>query len=163
MNRRITLWNRSGFVYIVWLISFVVGLMISVNSKAFNTPLHSGDIFMPPTFAGIAISSFLPVFFAALFSRFTSKIPMYALLLLNGIVYGFSCVLLFRLMPDDPLIVRSFLLLSQSCSILLVLFITGTHLRLNLYKFKKVCRISMLSIGIICVLHYLLLLKCSLF
>lgn len=154
MNK-ITFRHLASSVYIVWLIGFVAGLAIAFSSQVGNARLDTGIIFLPPSFAGIVLSAWLPVILGLLLCRFGNRFAISVLLAVNGLVYGFSSSFL-SLMTGSPL-GRGFYLISQSCSCLCLLYICGSYQKMNDDSLKKLSCILMFSMGVICFLHYLIL------
>lgn len=154
MNK-ITFRHLASSVYIVWLIGFVAGLAIAFSSQVGNARLDTGIIFLPPSFAGIVLSAWLPVILGLLLCRFGNRFAICGLLVFNGLVYGFSSSFL-SLMAGCPL-VRGFYLISQSCSCLCLLYICGSYQKMKDDSLKKFSCILMFSMGVICLLHYLIL------
>lgn len=154
MNK-ITFRHLTSSVYIVWLIGFVAGLAIAFSSQVGNARLDTGIIFLPPSFAGIVLSAWLPVIMGLLLCRWGKQFAILGLLAFNGLVYGFSSSFL-SLMAGSAL-VRGLYLVSQSCACLCLLYICGTYQKMNDYGFKKLSWILVFSMGVICVMHYLIL------
>ena len=118
--------SSACFIYILWLIGFVIGLVI-----AWNAPLQTEGVFLTPSFAGLFVSSLPPVVFCLLFLRWKKEKALFVLILLNGLVYGFSSVILSLMNPGAGLIIRVAYLLSQSSASLCVLYISGTYSHRN--------------------------------
>ena len=146
--------SSACFIYILWLIGFVIGLVI-----AWNAPLQTEGVFLTPSFAGLFVSSLPPVVFCLLFLRWKKEKALFVLILLNGLVYGFSSVILSLMNPGAGLIIRVAYLLSQSSASLCVLYISGTYSHRNHIAFKKLTIGCICGLVAICALHFLILTK----
>lgn len=154
MNK-ITFRHLASSVYIVWLIGFVAGLAIAFSSQVGNARLDTGIIFLPPSFAGIVLSVWLPVILGLLLCRFGNRFAISVLLAVNGLVYGFSSSFI-SLMTGSP-VGRGVYLISQSCACLCLLYICGSYQKMNDYGLKKLSWILVFGMGVICIMHYLIL------
>lgn len=146
--------NTAGFIYILWLIGFMVGLAI-----AWNAPLQTEGVFLTPSFVGLFVSSLPPVLLCLLFSRRKKEKALFVLILLNGFLYGFSSVILSLMNPGAGFIIRVVYLLSQSSSSLLLLYISGSYRHRSCFAFKKLIVCSICCLVAISVLHYIILTK----
>ena len=153
VNLRI-LKDRSVLNYVLWLFGFLIGFTI-----AWNAPLQSGGYFFPPSIAGILISSLLPVALALLFSGCKLTTALHILTGFQGLFFGFSLLAFVRIYNGGIAVIRVIYLLSQSCSSLCILYIGATQQYRNRYYLKRFSMLCMFSICIICLLHYLILMK----
>ena len=154
MHKRLYWKNHANITYIIWLISFLIGLLI-----AWNAPFYAGGIFLPPSFVGLFFSAVLPVVLCLLFSKAENKIALYVLGALNGFVYGFSSALIMLIFQETGSFLRVIYLLSQSSASLCVLYIGSTYRGRNDYNFKRLAVLCTSCIVVICVFHYLILTK----
>ena len=152
VHKRLYFKNSTGFNYVLWLIGFAIGLAI-----AWNAPLQTGGVFLPPSLAGLVFSAILPLALCLVFLKHRKLKLLFILLFLNGLIFGFSSVVLSLINPGAGFVIRFVYLFSQGSGSLLMLYISGTFRNRTTYKTQVILSIS--GIVIICVIHYLILTK----
>ena len=152
MHKIMSVKNHASFTYILWLIGFVIGL-----ASALMAPLHTDGIFLPPTIAGLMLSSWLPVALCLLLCRRKNKALLYILICLNGFVYGFSFLYLSLIYQGIGPVLRIVYFASRSSASLCVLYASATHKCISSHRFNRLSVLCMCGMGVVCIIHYFIL------
>ena len=159
MNRRVAFYDNFLCLGIFWVIGILVGIVFAHHNSPLIAPNNLGDIFMPPSFGGLVLSSVLPVCFVILFNRIGLRFALYLILVIDGFLIGFCSLYLSNVLNCPVFYVRTFYMFAQSCcsTILLVLcslLTSGVSCRLS-----KISFLSIIVSVIISVFDYLVFIK----
>lgn len=123
MNRRIAFSNQYAAISILWLAGLMIGMAFTYSIKASIASIDFGDIFMPASFASIALTTIAPICLVLFFGYTRLNYLIYIVLLVNGFLYGLCSMFLSHLSGNISWFTQLLFTFSQRCSSTLLVFL----------------------------------------
>ena len=123
MKRKISFFDSSFCIVVFWLAGMLSGIALARYYSLVITPSISDNIFMPPSFGGMVLSTVLPICAVLLFIRMKCRLLVLLIMGIDGLLFGFCIFFLSNYLNCISLFVRMFYMFSQSCRSTLLLLL----------------------------------------
>lgn len=163
MNRRIAFSNQYAAISILWLAGLMIGMAFTYSFKASIASIDFGDIFMPASFASIALTTIAPICLVLFFGDTHLNYLIYIIILANGFLHGLCSMFLTHLSGNIGWFTQLFYMFSQRCSSTLLVFLCPLLL-CGWQKDRIAISLSFVAASVIvCFFDYFVISKLSLF